>query len=160
MFARRMTSSTVSQSTLNTPPEVDLQTLDDYTKIIEDVGDALRKKKLLTTEVLIDHLQTVALNTHINLTDESKNLTKDYTSIFKIVRDAITADIANDPRPFDMARFSVHKKTLETALLATGLQEIKPLLSTTGTLRTVVTTPAVTSTNRPSRHRGPAKEGA
>ena len=51
MFARRMTSSTVRQATLNTPPEVDLQTLGDYTKIIEVAGDALRKKKLLTTEV-------------------------------------------------------------------------------------------------------------
>ena len=48
MFTRRMTSSAVRQALLNTPPEVDSQTLDEYSKIIKDAGDVLLKKKLLS----------------------------------------------------------------------------------------------------------------
>ena len=99
--------------------------------------------------------------THINLKSESKNLKKDYTSIFnKIVRAAIAADVANDPRPFDMARFDAYKKNLDTALLAANLQEIRPPLSTAGALCRTVTAPTAAPTTRPSQRRGTAKEGA
>jgi hypothetical protein len=56
---------------------------DDFYKIIKDAGEAVLKKKLPTPETLVDHLQSVALITHINMTAENKNLKKDYTSIFK-----------------------------------------------------------------------------
>jgi hypothetical protein len=129
--------------------------------MIKDTGYALLKKKVLTTEALIDHLQSVALLTHINLTAKCKNLKKDYVSIFKVIRAAAAADVANDPRPFDMVRFNVHKKNFDTTLLATNLQEIKPPLSVTGTLRTMVTAPAAAPIvrlpiARPSRSQGAA----
>jgi hypothetical protein len=76
MFARRLTSSAVTHTSLNTPPDVEVQTLDDYYKIITDAGEALLKKKIQTTESLIDHLQAVALITHINMTAENKKLEK------------------------------------------------------------------------------------
>ena len=56
MFQDRMTSSTGTHTSLNTPSDVELQTLDDYSK-------------------------NYRLITYINLTAESKNLKKDYTSI-------------------------------------------------------------------------------
>ena len=138
MFARRLTASTVTPTSLNTPPDVESQTLDEYAKLIKDAGDALLKKKLLTPEALIDHLQAGALITYINLTADCKNLKKEYTSVFKPIRTAIAADAANDPRPFDMNRFHAHKKNLDTALIAAHLQEIKPPLSAAAVLRSMV----------------------
>jgi hypothetical protein len=85
------------------------------------------------------------------MTAENKNLKKDYTSIFNIARAAIAADVANDPRPFDMARFDTHKKNIDTALLAANFQEIKPPLSAAGALRTMVTAPAVALIPRSTR---------
>ena len=151
MFARRLTSSTVTHTSLNTPPDVEAQTLDDYYKIITDAGEALLKKKLQTTESLIDHLQATALITHINMTAENKNLKKDYTSIFKNARAAVAIDIDKDKRPFDMARLNTHKKNIDTALLAANFQEIKPPLSAAGALRTMVTAPAVALIPRSTR---------
>ncbi len=63
MFTHRLTSSVVTHTSLNTPSDVEVQTLDDYYKIITDTGEDLLKKKLQTTESLIDHLQAVALIT-------------------------------------------------------------------------------------------------
>jgi hypothetical protein len=143
MFARRLTSSAVTHTSLNTPPDVEVQTLDDYYKIITDSGEALLKKKLQTTESLIDHLQATALINHINMTSENKNLKKDYTSIFKNARAAVAIDIDKDKCPFDMARLNAHKKNIDTALLAANCQEIKPPLSAAGALRTMATAPAV-----------------
>ena len=80
MFARRMTLLAVTHTSLNTLPDIESLTLDDYSKIIKDAGDVLLKKELLSPEVLIDHLQAVVLITLIYLTAESKNLKKDYTS--------------------------------------------------------------------------------
>ena len=159
MFERRLTSSAVTHTSLNTPPDVEVQTLDDYVKIIKDAGEAVLKKKLQTPETLVDHLQAVALNTHINMTAENKNLKKDYTSIFNIARAAIAADVANDPRPFDMARLDAHKNNIDTALLAANFQEIKPPLSAAGALRTMVTAPAaalITRSTRSSHSQGAA----
>jgi len=112
MFACRLTSSVVTHTSLNTQSDVEVQTIDDFYKIIKDTGEVVLKKKFQTPETLIDHLQSVFLITHINMTSENKNLKKDYTSIFKIARAVITTDVANDPRPFDMTRFDTHKKNI------------------------------------------------
>ena len=39
----------------------------------------------------------------------------------QVTRDAITADMEKDARPFNMARFTAIKHDLDTALLASGL---------------------------------------
>ena len=96
----------------------------------------------------------MALITHINLTAENKNLKKDYTGISKVARADIATDIANDVRPFDMARFDAHKKNIDMALLAANFQEIPPPLSAAGALRAMATAPAaaqITRSSRPSR---------
>jgi len=41
MFARRLTSSAVIHTSLNTPPNVEVQTLDNYYKIIKDADEAV-----------------------------------------------------------------------------------------------------------------------
>ena len=151
MFARRLTSSAVTHTSLNTPPNVEVQTLDDYYKIIRDAGEAVLKKKILTPEALVDHLQAESLITHINMTAENKNLKKEYTGIYKVTRAAVATDRANDVRLFDMARLLAHKKNLDTALLAANFQEIPPPLSAAGALRTMVTAPAAAHITRSSR---------
>ena len=47
LTTHNMTSSTVRHVSLNTPPKVDSQTLDEHSKIIKDMDDVLLKKKLL-----------------------------------------------------------------------------------------------------------------
>ncbi len=66
------------------------------------------------------------------MTAENRNLHRDYNSIYKVDRAAIAADVAKDARPFDVVRFDIQKQNLDTALLAAGLQEIKPTLSAAG----------------------------
>jgi hypothetical protein len=85
------------------------------------------------------------------MTVENKNLKKDYTSIFKNARAAVPIDIDKDKRPFDMTRLNTHKKNIDTVLLVSNFQEIKPPLSAAGDLRTMVTTPAAVLIPRSTR---------
>jgi len=73
MFARKLTDSTVKHTTLNTPPEVEQETIDEFKKTIKDAADILINKKLLTADVLVDHLMVLALVQYINLAAENKN---------------------------------------------------------------------------------------
>jgi hypothetical protein len=48
MFARKMTSSSVKHNSLNKPPDIERETIDDYHKIMMDTAETLIKKRLLT----------------------------------------------------------------------------------------------------------------
>jgi len=146
MFARKLTGSTAKHTSLNTPPQVEKETIDEFKKTIKDAADILINKKLQNVDMLVDHLTALALVQYINLAAENKNLRSDYKSIFKIARADIAADVAKDARPFDSARLEIHKQALDTALLAAGLHEIPPPLSA-GHLRAMTAIP----TTRPPR---------
>ena len=81
-----MTSSTVTHNSINTPPNVETETLDAYQHTMKDAADALLNKKLASTDILVDHLLSLALVTYINMTAENKNLLSDYKNIYKISR--------------------------------------------------------------------------
>jgi hypothetical protein len=57
MFARKMTSSTVKHTSLNTPSDVEKESIDDFAKIMDDASETILKKQLPTTAVLVDHLR-------------------------------------------------------------------------------------------------------
>jgi hypothetical protein len=148
MFARKMTGSSVKHISINTPPEVEKETIDEFKKTMKDSTDILINKKLSTADVLVDHLMDLALIHYINMASDNKNLRSDYRSIYKISLDGIAADMAKDDRPFDMVRFEAHKQDLDTVLLPAGLQEIPSPLSVA----------ALPTASRPPRCR--AKHGA
>ena len=54
MFARKMNSSTVKHTSLNTPPDVAKETIDDFAKIMDDAAETILKKQLPSTNVLVE----------------------------------------------------------------------------------------------------------
>jgi hypothetical protein len=86
MFARKMTGSSVKHISINTTPEVEKETIDEFKKTMKDAADILINKKLSTVDVLVDHLMALALIHYINIATENKNLRSDYKSIYKISR--------------------------------------------------------------------------
>ncbi len=80
MFARKMTSSTVKHTSLNTPPDVEKESIDDFAKIMDDVSETILKKQLPTTVVLVDHLRASQMVLYVNAAADNKNLLKDYNS--------------------------------------------------------------------------------
>jgi hypothetical protein len=158
MFARRMTCSTVKHTSLYTQPDVEKETLDDFTKIMDNAADTLLKNQLPSITDLVDHLRATQIVVYINKTAENKNLHKEYTGIFKVTRTAIATDPATDGRPFDGARLAVHKRNLDTALFAAGFQEMAPPLSAAH-LRALAA-PAPNSTRPPRRRQMSDKDAA
>ena len=51
MFARKMTSSTVKHTSLNTPPDVEKESIDDFAKIMDDASETILKKQLPITKI-------------------------------------------------------------------------------------------------------------
>jgi hypothetical protein len=77
MFARKMTSSTVKHKSLNTPPDVAKESIDDFAKIMDDASETILKKHLPTTAVLVDHLRSSQMVLYVNAAADNKNLRKD-----------------------------------------------------------------------------------
>jgi hypothetical protein len=73
MFARKMTGSSVKHISINTPPEVEKETIDEFKKTMKDAADILINKKISTADVLVDHLMALALIHYINMADDNKN---------------------------------------------------------------------------------------
>jgi hypothetical protein len=157
MFARKMTSSTVKHTSLNTPPDVQKESIDDFAKMMDDASETILKTKLPSVVALVDHLRTSQMILYINAAADNKNLRKDYSSIYKTARAAVATDMATDARPIDSNRFAIHKLNLDTALLAAGYQEIAPPLSAVHVRAMAALT---TTTARPPRRRAIAKAGA
>jgi hypothetical protein len=80
MFARKMTSSTVKHTSLNTPPDVEKESIDDFAKIMDDASETILKKQLSATVVLVDHLLSSQMVLYVNAAADNKNLLKDYNS--------------------------------------------------------------------------------
>jgi hypothetical protein len=152
MFARKMTSSTVKHTSLNTPPDVEKESIDDFAKMMDDTSETILKKQLPTTAVLVDNLRASQMVLYDNAAADNKNLRKDYSAIFKTARVAITTDMATDARLIDSTRFAIHKLNLDTALLSAGYQEIAPPLSAVH-VRAMAALVTTVTTTRPPRHR-------
>ena len=101
MFARKMTSSTVKHTSLNTLPDVEKDSLDDYSKLMDDASENILTKQMPSIPALVDHLRTTQMILYINTAADSKNLRAEYRSIFKTARAAIATDVATDARPID-----------------------------------------------------------
>ena len=101
MLARKMTFSTFKHTSLNPPPDVERETIEqDY-----DGCSWNSHQETAAYPFLIDHLQALAMINYINMTAENENLRRDYNSIYKIPRAAIAADVAKDARPFRHGAF-------------------------------------------------------
>jgi hypothetical protein len=159
MFARKMTSSTVKHTSLNTLPDVEKESLDDYAKLMDDVCETILNKQMPSIPALVDHLRTTQMIMYINTGADNKNLRTEYRSIFKTSRVSITTDVATDARPIDGLRWTVHKLNLDTALIAAGYQEIAPPLSEVH-IRAMAALTTTGTTTRPPRRRANAKAGA
>jgi hypothetical protein len=159
MFTRKMTSSTVKHMSLNTPSDVEKESIDDFAKIMDDASETILKKHLPTTTVLVDHLRTSQMVLYVNAAADNKNLLKDYSSIFKIDRADIATDMATDASPIDSTRLTIHKLNLDTTLLSAGYQEIAPPLSAVHVRGMDALATTVTTTLPPLR-RAIAKPGA
>ncbi len=116
-------------TSLNTPSDVEKESIDDFAKIMDDASETILKKQLPTTTVLVDHLRALQMVLYVNAAADNKNLLKVYSVIFKTARAAIATDMETDVRPIDSTRFAIHKLNLDTALLSAGYQEIAPPLS-------------------------------
>jgi hypothetical protein len=90
MFARKMTVSSVKHVSINTPPEFEKETIDEFKKTMKDAGDILINKN---HSMVVDHLMTLTLIHYINIVTENKNLCSDYKSIYKISLNAIVVDM-------------------------------------------------------------------
>jgi hypothetical protein len=88
-----MTVSSVKHISINTPPEFEKETIDEFKKTMKDAGDILINKKHSTADVVVDHLMTLTLIHYINIATENKNLCSDYKSIYKISLTAIVVDM-------------------------------------------------------------------
>jgi hypothetical protein len=151
MFARKMTSSTVKHTSLNTPADVEKESIDDFAKIIDDTTETILKKHLTTTAVLVDHLRASQMVLYVNTAADNKNLFKDYSVIFKIARPVITTDMVTDVRQIDSTHFTIHKLNLGTTLLSAGYQEIVSPLSDVYIRAMVALATTVTTTGPPHR---------
>ncbi len=80
MFARKMTSSTVKHTSLNTSPDVEKDSIDEFTKVMDDASETSIKKQCPSIPALVDHLRTSQMVLYINAAVDNKNLRKKYCS--------------------------------------------------------------------------------
>jgi hypothetical protein len=129
LYKRRQFGASIQVPSLNTLPDTNKLTIDEFEKQMSDTNEALIKKGFTTIDGLLGHLQADQMIHYIKIAASNETLRSDYREVFKNVRSHIALKALTDHRPVDMARYKEYKKILDVSLIAADLQELPPPLA-------------------------------
>jgi hypothetical protein len=129
LYKRRQLGASIQVPSLNTLPDTNKLTIDEFAKDMSDAKEALIKKGFTTIDGLVGHLQADQMIHYIKIAASNETLRSDYREVFKNLRSHIALQAQTDLRPIDMDRYKEYKKILDAALIAADLQELPPPLA-------------------------------